>query len=249
LEHFPEIHALVGTRQDPDWHPEGDVFVHTGHCCDAMATLPEWQAADADSRAVYMLAILAHDFGKPGATHEAEREGRKRIISPGHEEAGGPLASAFLERINAPLAIRDRVVPLVVNHLAHLNPVTDRSVRRLAKRLEPENIQGLSLVITADHFGRPPRPRIVPKSLTALLDTAAALKVQTAAPKPVLMGRHLIELGLKPGREFGVLLDAAYDAQLEGKFFDRIDALRWLAEESGLELEGEVRRALLARVR
>ena len=221
LENFPELHALVGTRQDPDWHPEGDVFVHTGHCCDAMATLPEWQAADADSRVVYMLAVLAHDFGKPGATHEAEREGRKRIVSPGHEEAGGPLASAFLEQINAPMAIRDRVLPLVVNHLAHLNPVTDRSVRRLAKRLEPENIQGLSLVITADHFGRPPRPRIVPESLTALLGTAAALEVQAAAPKPILMGRDLIELGLKPGSKFGVLLDAAYDAQLEGKFFVR----------------------------
>ena len=63
------------------------------------------------------------------------------------------------------------------------------------------------------------------------------------------MGRDLIELGLKPGSKFGVLLDAAYDAQLEGKFFDRMRALRWLAEESGLELAGEVRSALAARVR
>src|SRR2546423_568848 len=83
------------------------------------------------------------------------------------------------------------------------------------------------------------RRRVVPEGLTALLDTAATLKVQAAAPKPILMGRHLIELGLKPGRKFGVLLDAAYDAQLEGKFFDRVHALRWLAEESGVELSGE----------
>ncbi len=247
LEHFPEVNALIGTPQDPEWHPEGDVFVHTCHCCDAMATLPEWQAADAESRIVYMLAILAHDFAKPATTQEAERDGRIRVVSPGHEEAGGPLTEAFLARINAPLAVRDRVLPLVVNHLAHLQPVTDRSVRRLARRLEPENIHGLSLVITADHFGRPPKPRIVPESLTELQARAAALQVQAAAPKPVLMGRHLIELGLAPGKEFGVLLDAAYDAQLEGKFFDRHQALRWLVEESGLDLPAGFRDAVLAR--
>jgi tRNA nucleotidyltransferase (CCA-adding enzyme) len=248
LEHFPEVHALLGTPQDPDWHPEGDVLVHTGHCCDAMATLPEWKAADAESRIVYMLAILAHDFGKPATTHEAERHDGKRIVSPGHEETGGPLAVAFLERINAPAAIRDRVVPLVVNHLSHLQPVTERSVRRLAKRLEPENIRGLSLIITADHFGRPPRPRIVPESLKTLQAMAADLEVQSAAPKPILMGRHLIELGLQPGRDFGVLLDAAYDAQLEGRFFDLTRALLWLNEEGGLGLPIEARNALTARL-
>jgi tRNA nucleotidyltransferase (CCA-adding enzyme) len=244
MEHFPEMNALAGTPQDLEWHPEGDVFVHTCHCCDAMASLPEWQAADAESRIVYMLAILAHDFAKPATTHQAERDGRVRVVSPGHEEAGGPLANAFLERINAPQAIRDRVLPLVVNHLAHLQPVTDRSVRRLAKRLEPENIHGLSVVITADHFGRPPRPRIVPESLKALQARAAALQVQAAAPKPILMGRHLIGLGLKPGKEFGILLEAAYDAQLEGKFSEPHQALRWLVEESRLDLSVEFREAV-----
>ncbi|SRR6266540_159573 len=247
LEHFPEVNALVGTPQDPDWHPEGDVFVHTCLCCDAMATLPEWQEADPESRSVYMLAILAHDFGKASTTQEAERDGRKRIVSPGHEEAGGPLAAAFLERINAPLAIRDRVLPLVINHLAHLQPVTERSVRRLAKRLEPENIRGLSLVITADHFGRPPRPRTVPEALEALQAKAAELQVQASAPKAILLGRHLIELGLQPGKEFGVILEAAYDAQLEGRFFNLTQALHWLAAESGLDLPAGIKETALLR--
>jgi tRNA nucleotidyltransferase (CCA-adding enzyme) len=247
LEHFPEVQALAGTPQDPEWHPEGDVFVHTGHCCDALAALPEWEEADAESRIVYMLAILAHDFGKPSTTQEADREGRLRIVSPGHEEAGGPIASAFLERINTPLAIRDRVVPLVLNHLAHLQSITDRSVRRLAKRLEPENIHGLSVIITADHFGRPPKPRVIPESLAALRAKAAELQVQASAPKPILMGRNLIELGMAPGKEFGPLLDAAYDAQLEGKFFDLDQALRWLVAENGLELPASLREALARR--
>src|SRR5438105_3403812 len=64
LEHFPEIHALQGTPQEPAWHPEGDVFIHTCHACDALVKVPGWLSADEESRIVYSLAILAHDFGK-----------------------------------------------------------------------------------------------------------------------------------------------------------------------------------------
>ena len=56
LEHFPELAALRGTPQDPEWHPEGDVFTHTAHCCDALVKLPEWQAADETSRIAWMQA-------------------------------------------------------------------------------------------------------------------------------------------------------------------------------------------------
>src|SRR5262249_22507213 len=120
IDHFPEIGALVGTPQDPEWHPEGDVFVHIGHCLDALVQLPAWQAADRQSRIISPLAVLAHDFAKPQTTHSALKAGRLRIVSPGHEEAGGPLAERFLERINAPGAIREKVIPLVTRHLAHL---------------------------------------------------------------------------------------------------------------------------------
>jgi len=59
------------------------------------------------------------------------------------------------------------------------------------------------------------------------------LKIQASAPKPILMGRHLLELGMKPGREFGELLNEAFEAQLEGKFFDLPEALAWLSARSG----------------
>ncbi len=230
IGHFPEIAALRGVPQEPEWHPEGDVFVHTCHCCDALVTLPEWRAADEETRIVWMLAELAHDFAKPQCTHTAEKDGRMRIISPGHEEAGGPLAESFLSRINAPNAIRARVPPLVTNHLAHLQTITDRGVRRLARRLAPETIESLCVIITADAFGRPPKPREVPKGARALLAKAAELKVKDAAPKPILLGRHLIELGMKPGPQFTEILDAAFEAQLEGKFADLDGAKAWLNE-------------------
>ena len=244
VEHFREISALIGTPQDPDWHPEGDVFTHTCHCLDALVNLPAWKSADEESRIVLTLAVLAHDFAKPQTTHEAMKDGRMRIVSPGHEEAGGPLAEQFLNCINAPNAIRERVIPLVTNHLAHLQTLSDRAVRRLAKRLEPATIAELVVVITADQFGRPPRPQVVAESVHSLEARAAELKVQSSAPKPILLGRHLIELGMEPGKDFGRILDAAFDAQLEGKFFDVPEARRWLGMEPDLPLTEDVRQRL-----
>jgi tRNA nucleotidyltransferase (CCA-adding enzyme) len=228
LRHFPEIAALDGTPQDPEWHPEGDVFTHTCHCCDALAELPEWRAADETTRRVLMFSVLAHDFAKPQTTQEVEREGRKRIVSPGHEEQGGPLAEAFLTRIDTPNEIRERVAPLVKHHLAHLQPISDRVVRRLASFLKPATIAELCLVMTADHFGRPPKPQVIHKGVLELREKAQELRLRDSAPKPLLQGRHLIERGMEPGKHFGTLLDEAFEAQLEGGFSDLDGALKWL---------------------
>jgi tRNA nucleotidyltransferase (CCA-adding enzyme) len=228
VEHFPEIRGLIGTPQDSEWHPEGDVFTHTCHCLDALVKLQSWQQADAESRIVYSLAVLAHDFGKVGTTHEAERKGRLRIVSPGHDEASGPLAEKFLDRIGTPASVRDRVIPLVLHHMAHYEQMTDRGVRRLARRLFPENIEGLCLVMAADQLGRPPLPPPVSGTVDRLRQKAHELEVQHAAPKPILLGRHLIEAGMSPGEKFGEILRDAYEAQLEGEISDLPAALAWL---------------------
>ena len=232
LRHFPEVAALDGTAQDPEWHPEGDVFTHTCFCCDALAELNEWQAADVTTRQVLMFAVLAHDFAKPQTTHTAEREGRMRIVSPGHEEQGGPLAEAFLTRIGSPNELKTRVVPLVTHHLAHLQAVSDRAVRRLANFLKPATISELCLVMTADCFGRPPKPRLMPEGVVQLRLKAEELRLRDSAPKPLLQGRHLIARGMKPGKEFGALLETAFEAQLEGAFADLDGALKWLDERN-----------------
>lgn len=230
IEHFAELNAMRGVPQDTEWHPEGDVWVHTLHCCDAMASLEEWKASDPETRIVYMLAVLTHDTGKAITTVETMKSGKLRIVSPGHEEAGGELAEAFLEQINAPNAIRERVVPLVVNHMAHFQQVSDRAVRRLAKRLEPENIRGLLTLMTADSYGRPPLPRKVPAGVKALAQKAEELAVKEEPPEPILLGRHLLEYGLKPGRDLGRVLEAAYEAQLAGEFGDLKEGLGWLSQ-------------------
>jgi tRNA nucleotidyltransferase (CCA-adding enzyme) len=232
LGHFPEIAALVGTPQDPEWHPEGDVFTHTGHCCDALVQLDDWQQAGPALRRVLLFAVLAHDFGKPATTIQAERKGRLRWVSPGHEAAGGPLAETFLKRIGSPLELIEFVRPLVVNHLVHHHgniEFSDTSVRRLARRLAPASIDQLGAVMRADHDGRPPlhSPETLQR-INALRKKARGLALAATAPKPLLLGRHLLALGLKPNPGFKATLDAAFEAQLDGAFSDERSGRIWL---------------------
>lgn len=232
LRHFPEIAAMRGTTQEPDWHPEGDVFTHTQHCLDALAALPEWAASEAPRRRLLMFGVLAHDFGKPSTTVYVEKRGTMRWTSPGHEAAGGPLAQNFLRRIGAPLAYDAPVSALVVHHLAHQHgktEFTDTSVRRLARKLAPSTIDDLAAVMRADANGRPPLPSAeIHVRIDQLVAKAHALALADTAPKPIVLGRHLIELGMKPGPEFKPIIDAAFEAQLDGAFADEATALAWL---------------------
>lgn len=232
LKHFPEIAALRGTLQDPGWHPEGDVFTHTQHCLDALVDLDDWKRSPAPRRRLLMLATLAHDFGKPATTVFAEKRGTMRWVSPGHEPAGGPIAAAFLRRIGAPLDHDAPVAALVVNHLAHHHGNTqfsDTTVRRLARRLAPATIDDLAMVMHADANGRPPlkSPEIHAR-IDELVALAHTLAVAEQAPKPIVLGRHLIELGQKPGPAFKPAIDAAFEAQLDGAFADEAGGVAWL---------------------
>jgi tRNA nucleotidyltransferase (CCA-adding enzyme) len=237
LRHFPEIAALRGTPQEPEWHPEGDVFTHTQLCLEALVGLEAWQSDDAARRRLLMLAVLAHDFGKPGTTEHAERRGQLRWISPGHEAAGGPISEGFLRRIGAPLELTAPVGALVVNHLAHQHGQTefaDASVRRLARRLAPATIDELAVVMLADHAGRPPLISAETLARIEQLRTKAhALALERAAPRPLVLGRHLLALGRKPGPDFKPLLDAAFEAQLDGAFADEAGGVAWLSHRLG----------------
>ncbi|CAM2941002.1 CCA tRNA nucleotidyltransferase [Rariglobus hedericola] len=232
LVHFPEVAALRGCPQDPEWHPEGDVFTHTQHCCDALVQLPEWRDAPPARRRILLFGVLAHDFGKPATTAQSEVRGRLRWRSLGHEAAGGPIADNFLRRIGSPHAIPEAVRPLVVLHLAHhhgADEFSDSHIRRLARKLHPATIDDLCAVMIADSLGRPPLTGPENLVLIEKLRTRAhQLSLRIAPPRPILLGRHLIALGHRPSPGFTAIIHAAFEAQLDGAFDDEATALIWL---------------------
>ncbi|MGC6425159.1 MAG: CCA tRNA nucleotidyltransferase [Lentimonas sp.] len=216
LQYFPELEALVGCEQEPEWHPEGDVWIHTCHCLNAYANDrigDEWEDL------IVGLAVLCHDMGKPSTTFTDENG---RIRSPRHDVDGVPIAKTFLERITRQKKIFEEVLPLVEQHMRPLalyrDGAGDAAVRRLAARVK--RMDRLVRVAHADMHGRPP---IVPDGFPEgdwLLQKAAELAIKDNAPSPILLGRHLVELGMKPGKQFGLLLDQCYEAQLDGAFTD-----------------------------
>lgn len=234
LKHFPAVAALRGTLQEPEWHPEGDVFTHTQHCLDALVVLPEWQASEAARRRVLTFGVLAHDFGKPATTVRVEKRGKLRWTSPGHEAKGGPITEAFLQRLGAPLEVAPMVVPLVVHHLAHHHgqaEFTDPAVRRLARKLAPATIDDLALIMRSDSNGRPPLPsHEIHARIDELVARAHALELADTAPKPIVLGRHLLAMGRKPGPDFTPILHAAFEAQLDGAFADEAGGVAWLRD-------------------
>ena len=228
VRHYPELAALIGCRQDPEWHPEGDVWNHTLCCLDAFAEARDRNLPlAADEALVVGLAVLCHDFGKPAMT--AYDPTRKRIRSLGHDEAGVAPTLSFLRRLTNEERILKEVPPLVRLHMRPFamwkDQASDAAIRRLAAQVV--RIDRLIRVAAADDAGRPPFPRD-PAALEWLAAQAERLRVADSAPKPLVRGRDLIALGLKPGAEFGKILKTAYEAQLDGKFATHEEGVAFL---------------------
>lgn len=215
LKYYPELEALCGCEQEPEWHPEGDAWEHTLICMDAFA---RDRIGDEYEDLVVGFAVLCHDLGKP-ATTKFER-GRTRSI--GHSKAGEEPTVVFMKRMtNQRSLIRD-VVPLVIDHMRpnelYKDQVGDSAIRRLACRVG--RIDRLVRVARADVMGSNPGEYDGFPAGKWLLDRARELEVQDSAPKPIVLGRHLMELGLEPGPGFKPILDACYEAQLNGEISD-----------------------------
>jgi tRNA nucleotidyltransferase (CCA-adding enzyme) len=214
VRHFPELEALIGCPQDPQWHPEGDVWTHTLEVMDAFVRERE---GDPWEDLVVGFACLCHDFGKPATTRHEDG----RIRSLGHESAGEPPTRSFLERMTRQTALADEVVPLVRHHLKPRQlfdaKASDAAVRRLADKVG--RIDRLARVARADAAGRSPLPPD-DESARWLLERARALELADRRPAPVVLGRHLIERGLEPGPGFGPILERCFEAQLDGLFTD-----------------------------
>lgn len=228
LDHYPVLKALESTPQDKEWHPEGDVWTHTKLVCDAMAGLEAYSASPQLVKTVLMLSALTHDLGKPGTTETVFKRGRDRIISHGHDKLGVKLTKEFLNQIHCPVSIRNQVKPLVAEHINGRAATSPKAVRKLAFRLQPATIHELCILMHADLAGRPPRSPAAPEWLLDLAKSSRELSIENKPPTPLIRGKDLMHLGMKPGPHFGPILEKAMAAQLEGEFHDRESALAWL---------------------
>ncbi len=231
LRYFPEIEALQGVPQEPKWHPEGDVYVHTLLVLDEAA---KQRTGDPAFDLPLMLGALAHDFGKPATTTQggvlwkAENENAKRMLdeaikesmpisSCGHEAAGIEPTRAFLGRMKAPLALTKQVETLVDTHLRPaMLPGTGgrKGYRKLGRTLSDAGVSPelLAALSKADVLGRTTEEalRRDVSSQDKFLEDYHQHVTSVSAPGGKLVdsvsGRHLIARGFKPGPDMGKFL-------------------------------------------
>jgi tRNA nucleotidyltransferase (CCA-adding enzyme) len=217
---WPELQALSGCPQEPEWHPEGDVWVHTLQVIDQARTRVD--GLDRPQRLAVMLGAVCHDFGKPATT--AFQDGRIRSID--HEEQGVAPATVFLDRINVRSIdgydVRTQVLGMTAHHLKPgmwfkvRDEVGDGAFRRLAQKVDLELLARLA---KSDCLGRKPGTFNC-EAMDWFLDRARSLGVEHRPPAPILLGRHVLALGVKPGPRVGEILKAVYEQQLDGTVRD-----------------------------
>jgi tRNA nucleotidyltransferase (CCA-adding enzyme) len=213
---FPELKALDGCVQEPEWHPEGDVWVHTLQVIDqARARIDD---LGRPQQLTVMLGAVCHDLGKPATT--AFLDGRIRSID--HEEQGVAPATALLDRLNVHTIdgydVRREVLGMTAHHLKPgmwfkvRDEVGDGAFRRLAQKVDLELLARLA---KADCLGRQPGTFDC-TAMDWFVARARAIGAHQGPPPPILLGRHVLALGLRPGPRVGEILKAVYEEQLDG---------------------------------
>jgi tRNA nucleotidyltransferase (CCA-adding enzyme) len=213
---FPEIKALVGCEQEPEWHPEGDVWIHTLMVVDqARRRIDDLQRPQ---QITVMLGALCHDVGKPPTTSFVDG----RIRSMDHEQAGVEPSVRLLDRLNVHTIdgfdVRHHVLGIVAHHLKPLSffksatPVGDGAFRRLAQKVD---LELLARVAMSDCLGR--TGTFDCSGIEWFAQRARDLGVEHRPPDPILKGRHLIDLGVAPGPQMGMILREVYERQLDGR--------------------------------
>jgi tRNA nucleotidyltransferase (CCA-adding enzyme) len=214
LKYFPELEVLINCEQDKEYHPEGDVWIHTMMCLDEMARIIKEEKIEDEYRKLYLFyAILCHDLGKPFCTQEING----KITSHKHESLGVEPTISFLSKLTNEKKFIEIICSLVKNHLAPFQLYLAESSLKAIKRLSLKvNIEDLCLVCLADCLGRDIKDKEkCPKATSWLLKQAKELNIENKAIEPLVQGRDLIELGFKPSKEFKEILQFAFDLQLD----------------------------------
>lgn len=206
---LPEIVAMKHVEQSPDYHPEGDVFVHT-------LTLLEQLDGPSETLA---LGALLHDVAKPRCFQRREH----RITFYGHCEIGATMAVEICQRLRRSRETWERVAFLVKEHL-RLTSAKEMRLSTLKRFLASDGIDELLELARLDAMASS-------KDLTHYefcRQRMQELSSEGIKPPPLLRGDDLIALGYEPGPRFKRILDAVVDAQLEGLLDSREQAIDWV---------------------
>jgi len=204
-EWFAELQALIGVRQNPRYHAEGDAYTHT------LMVLDEAKACRdrVSNPFAFMLAALAHDFGKAVCTEEIDGV----LHAYSHETEGLPLVRSFMERITREHRLIEYVLNLTEHHMKPIVKVKARSKAKSMNRMFDEAIdpEALICIALADHRGRISydEPTDYEKPLYEALHG-----FKECMARPYVMGRDLVQAGLKPGSDFSQLLSYAHKLRL-----------------------------------
>jgi tRNA nucleotidyltransferase (CCA-adding enzyme) len=234
---LPEMQALVDCPQEPDWHPEGDVWIHTLMVIDEARTRID--DLERPQQITVMLGAVCHDLGKPSTT--AVVDGRVRSMD--HEQAGVEPTDRLLDRLNVHTIggfdVRHHVEGIVAHHLKPLaffkspSPVGDGAFRRLAQKVD---LELLARVAESDCRGR--TGNFDCSGIQWFLERARGLGVQHQPPEPIVKGRHILELGVTAGPRVGEVLRQIYEQQLDGRVQTLDDGLSLAREIIGAAAPG-----------
>lgn len=212
---LPELDACKGCEQPPQFHPEGDVFVHTRLM---LSLLPEQVTVP------LVFSVLLHDIGKPRTYSYDPAEGRIRFS--GHEHVGAAMTEHAMERLRFSRAEIDATAEAVRQHMA-FKDVQKMRVAKLKRFMARPGFEDEMELHRVDCLGS-----------HGMVDNHVFLRAkqdefahEPLIPKPFVNGRDLIALGLVPGPRIGEILEAAQTRQLEGAFADRGEALAWVKSE------------------
>lgn len=208
---LPEVAAMKGVEQPPQFHPEGDVFTHTCLMLDALR----------EPSVTLAFAVLLHDIGKPGTFRRAP----DRIRFDEHDVVGAAMAETILRRLRFSNDNISRIVACVANHmrLRHAPEMRKGKLKSLlARPTFADELELHRLDCITSHADL--------TNHEFLVRAQAATPPEIAAPPPLLTGNDLMALGMAAGPGIGALLREARELQLEEKLRSRPDALAWARE-------------------
>ncbi len=241
-KYLPELQTLIGVEQDPEWHPEGDVWIHTCMVMDRAAEIIRRTEFTKEERLQIMLGALCHDLGKPSTTELVPKQGVMRIRSLGHEAAGTEPTKSFMARFcfgedmthAAVMAAREHLKPGMLRLQAEReqwSPAKYKNVvRKLLQRIYPMSWRVLLAISEADYRGRtlPKADDPVYEDGAMFAKAAEELETDGSSLQPLLRGEDLMALGVKAGPRIGELIRMAENERDEGRITTKQEALSFI---------------------